>query len=196
MSPAAGVRLSASSRATRASGRPTAIATRSFLDQFRGGHDPLTLESQLRRNRIYVSALVPRDAGDEVGWFDAGLFGTEDHDLWIRILETGRRAVLNPKALAVYRHVPGSVSSDLARQATNDQETYRRAVARGRLSPEQRRIAEREIRYHEVRGAVAEAWFARRPAALVRRLPAAAGVVLRNPDRWRDWAHALSGGRR
>ena len=133
----------------------------------------------------------PRDAGEDVGWFDAGLFGTEDHDLWIRILETGRRAVLNTAVLAVYRDVPGSVSSNIGRQAVNDQGTYRRALARGRLGPAERQVAEQELRYHEVRAAVADAWAARRPLALARQVPAGLALAARNPARVRGWVQAL-----
>lgn len=174
---------------------PAGDRAQTFLAGFPDGHAPLTLEAVLRQNRIYVSALVTRDAGSEVGWFDPGLFGTEDHDLWIRILETGRRAVLNPEVLAIYRHVPGSVSSNVARQAANDQGTYRRALDRGRLTPAQRRIAEQELRYHEVRAAVAEAWEGRSPLALARQVPAGAVLALRNPGRVRGWVVALRGER-
>ena len=166
-----------------------------FLERIPGEIEPLTIERLLVRNRIYVSALVPRAAGEEVGWFDPGLFGTEDHDLWIRILETGRRAVLNREVLAVYRHVPGSVSSNVARQAVNDGLTCSRALERGRLSPAQQRIAERQVKYHRVRAAVADARFNRRPGDLVRQLPAAAGVVVGNRERWGEWARALTGRR-
>lgn len=174
---------------------PEGDERKTFLQRFPGYGEPVTLESELRQNRVYVSALVPREAGAEVGWFDDSLFGTEDHDLWIRILETGRRAVATTEVLAIYRHVPGSVSSNVARQALNDQETCRRALARGKLTPQQRRIAERELRYHGVRAAVAQAWFERDRRALLRALPSAAGVVARNPRRWGDWARVLAGRR-
>ena len=170
---------------------PAGDEQRSFLRRFPGYGEPLTLASVLRQNRIYVSALVPRAAGEEIGWFDAGLFGTEDHDLWIRILETGRRAVLNTAVLAIYRDVPGSVSSNVARQAVNDQGTYRRALARGRLNAEERRVAEQELRYHEVREAVAEAWAGRHLLALARQVPAGAMLAVRNPDRVRGWVQVL-----
>src|SRR5262249_33281522 len=64
-----------------------------YSEQFRRGVAPITLERILRRNSIYVSALLPRAAGEAVGWFSEDLFGTEDHDLWIKVLERGHRAV-------------------------------------------------------------------------------------------------------
>lgn len=174
---------------------PEGDERKTFLQRFPGYGEQPTLESTLHQNRIYVSALVPCEAGEEVGWFDPDLFGTEDHDLWIKILETGRRAVLTTEVLAIYRHAPGSVSSNVARQALNDQETLRRALARGRLNAHQRRLAERELDYQAVRLAVAQAWFERDRRALMRALPAAARVVARNPRRWGDWARALAGRR-
>ena len=79
------------------------------------------LERVLRRNLIYISALVPREAGEEVGGFDEDLFGTEDHDLWMRILERGHRAVLSREALCVYHQPKARCSSNVARQAANNQ---------------------------------------------------------------------------
>lgn len=166
-----------------------------FLERIPGDREPLTIDRLLVRNRIYVSTLVPRDAGDEAGWFDTRLFGPEDHDLWIRIIETGRHAVLNPEVLAVYRHVEGSVSSNVTRQALNDLLTCSHALERGRLTPTQRRIAERGVRYHQVRAAVADARFNHRPAGLVRQLPAVARVVASNPARWGEWLNTLAGRR-
>ena len=104
--------------------------------------------------------------------------------------------MLNAEVLAIYRHVPGSVSSNVARQAVNDGLTCSRALERGRLSPAQQRIAERQVEYHRVRAAVADARFNRRPGDLVRQLPAAAGVVFSNRERWGEWARALTGRRR
>jgi glycosyltransferase involved in cell wall biosynthesis len=172
-------------------------AAGTYYDQFRAVA-PATLERVLRRNFLYVSALVPRAAGEEVGWFDPGLFGTEDHDLWIKILERGYRAVINDQVLCTYRRTEGSISLDLARQAANNQLTYLRALDRGRLTPRQQRIARSELRYNRAMGAVATAAFGggsglRRAAALAR----AAGPLLivgaTRPRQWGDWLRVLRG---
>jgi glycosyltransferase involved in cell wall biosynthesis len=173
------------------------VLPHTYLDQFRAV-EPLTLERVLRRDVIYVSCLVPRAAGELVGWFDEELFGTEDHGLWIKILERGYRAVLTREPLCHYRWSAGSVSSDVARQGHNNQRTYRLAIARGRLTPRQRRIARAELRYNRALEAVASAAFgggghlaaARR---LARELPLLATVVLTRPHHWIDWARALRG---
>ena len=153
--------------------------------------EPLTLERVLRRNCIYISALVPRAAGEEAGWFHEDLFGTEDHDLWLRILETGRRAVLEREVLAVYHRPTGSVSSDLRRMGANNQRTYERALARGRLEPRLQRVARRELRYNRALEAIASARFERRPGPLLRALPTAAVVAATRPEHWRGWVRAL-----
>lgn len=162
-----------------------------YLAQFRHKIEPLTLERVLSRNCIYVSTLVPAEVGAEVGWFEPDLFGTEDHDLWLRILETGRRAVLNDQVLAVYRRAPDSVSANIARQGANNQKTYRRALARGRLTPRQARVARRELRYNRAMEAMAAAWFDRSPGRAVRSLPNMVWVAVTRPDCWREWFAVL-----
>jgi glycosyltransferase involved in cell wall biosynthesis len=172
-----------------------------YMAQFSGPHEPLSLERVLARNRIYVSALVPRDAGEDVGWFAEELFGTEDHDLWIRILETGRAAVLNAEALVAYRVAGGSVSANLGRMAASYQRTLTRALGRGRLTAHQQRIARSELRYYRAMEAVARARFDRqspppqRARRLLAELPALLWVAATRADRWRAWAQALRHGR-
>lgn len=175
--------------------RPGGDAPQSYLD---GLHPPvhaITLERLVYRNCVFISALVPRAAGEEVGWFAPELFGTEDHDLWIRILETGRRAVLNREILAIYRESPGSVSSNLARMAVNCQGTYRRAIERGRLPARAARTARRELTYYRAMEAAARAWYDRDPRAARRALPTLAWVAATRPGHWREWAGALRGRR-
>jgi teichuronic acid biosynthesis glycosyltransferase TuaG len=118
--------------------------------------DPLTLAKLLVANPIFVSALVPRAAVEEAGGFSPECLGTEDLDLWIRLLELGYRAVANPGAWAVYRVAENSVSGDVARMARNMQTVYRRALARGRLGRRERRIARRELRLQRLVEELAE----------------------------------------
>ena len=81
--------------------------------------------------------MVPREAGEAAGWFDESLFGTEDHDLWIKVLERGYRAVYTARPLCVYSRTEGSISLNVARQAAKTR-TYRAALERGRLALNQR----------------------------------------------------------
>lgn len=144
----------------------------------------------LQANPIFAGgAVVPMTLVRELGGFDPATWGSEDHDLWLRILERGRRLVYNPRPLAVYRLREGSVSADLAGMARTNQTTYRNALARGALTPAQRRIAARELRLHEAVELLALARAGRSPRELLRALPALARVVADNPQRWRGWAH-------
>ena len=175
--------------------RPGGDMARSYLDSLRPPVHEITLERLVYRNCVFISTLVARDAGEEVGWFEPSLFGTEDHDLWIRILETGRRAVLNREVLVIYRHTPGSVSSNLARMAVNCQGTYGRALDRGRLPTAAARTARRELTYYRAMEATARAWYDRDPRAALRAVPTLTWVAATRPGHWREWAAALRRGR-
>ena len=125
------------------------------------------------------------------------LFGTEDHDLWLRILESGHRAVVNPKPLAVYRIVEGSVSDSLLGMARTSQRTFQRALERGNLTPLQRAVARRSCRVQFAverweQFAAARAREGRLPLGeLLRAAPLLGLVVLEHPNRWARWARIL-----
>ena len=169
---------------------PTGDLPTTYLEQFRSLED-LTLERVLKRNCVFISALVPRAVGEELGWFDEDLFGTEDHDLWIRILESGRRAVLNREVLATYHRAPTSISANIARMGANNQKTYRRALDRGRLPPRAARIARRELTYNRAMEAAARAFFDRDARAALTAAPTLAWVAVTRPSHWREWASVL-----
>jgi glycosyltransferase involved in cell wall biosynthesis len=161
---------------------------------------PITLERVLRRNPIYGACLVPTSVGEAVHWFDPELFGTEDFGLWIKILEAGYRAVLNDEVLAVYRRTAGTVSSNLASQGVNNRRAYELALRRGRLTPSQRRIARRAIRYNRAMEEVALLRFAttgsrRSGLPPLRSLPLLVSVALSNPRMWPEWLELLRTGR-
>lgn len=174
-------------------------AEHTYLDLVRDRDASLTLDAVLTRNSIYIASLVPRAVGDEVGWFDEELFGTEDFGLWVKILERGYVAIRNPAPLAVYRRRAGSVSSDIASQGVNNRRVYELALARGRLTGRQRRIARRAIRYNRAMETVARLRFGWSagvgPGELVRALPLLAWVALTNPRWWGQWLAVLRTGR-
>ncbi len=65
----------------------------------------------LEGNPIFVSAVVPRQLVVELGGFSTETWGSEDHDLWLRILEQGYEVAVNPQPLVIYREAQGSVSA-------------------------------------------------------------------------------------
>lgn len=156
----------------------------------RVGADPApTLARMLEGNCVYISALAPRELVQDLGGFAEECWGSEDHDLWLRIMESGHRLVTNGKILAEYRVGEDSVSASVIRMAHTNVTTYDRALARGSLSRAERRIAQRSrrlqlaiIRAVELREG--RGWS---PGRLVATLLLVARVALEHPRRWPRW---------
>lgn len=71
---------------------------------------------------VLICAVMRREAVERAGLFDESLRGTEDFDLWLRILKQGSRIGYHRLPLARYRRVRGSLSSSKTRM-------YRQALA-------------------------------------------------------------------
>lgn len=162
-----------------------------YLDAH-GDAGVVDLDRLLASNPIFVSVLVPRAILDEVGPFAIETWGSEDHDLWIRIAERGYEVIVDPARLVRYRESEGSVSSNLIGMARTSQVTYRLALERGRLDARQQRLARRMLRFYQAIE-VFETVLARgRPAAselpaLARASATLAAFALRNPRRAPIW---------
>jgi hypothetical protein len=147
-------------------------------------------------NPIYGSVLVPRRAVDEAGGFCPDISGSEDIDLWIRIVELGYRVVATSRPLAVYRLGPTSVSSDIERMSKAKTRTYERALERRNLNWRQRRVVHRWLRFHRALIENEQIAAARRDGGMpygrvVRAIPLFVLVVLEHPSRWRALARKL-----
>jgi hypothetical protein len=157
-----------------------------------------TVSAMLVSNPIHAGALTSRALVDEMGGFCTELFGTEDYDLWLRIVETGYQLVLTSEPLYVYRLRRASVSTNLTRMARSFQLTYIRALERGTLTRRERRIAQRQLRLQralEQVGLMVTEPDGRRVSAArgVRHLPLFVRVAVENPDRWAAAARTLIG---
>jgi glycosyltransferase involved in cell wall biosynthesis len=142
----------------------------------------ITLSNLLASNPIFIlSTVSPRRIVDRAGGFAPEVVGAEDHDLWLRITELGYRVLSNPAPLAVYRLSAGSLSRSTTTMARAEQAVYRRALARGNLTPSQRRIALRQLRFQSAIELVASSGgvFNRRVLA---RLPLLVAVAAENPQ--------------
>ena len=152
--------------------------------------DPVTVEGLLRRNSVFISSLVPRAVGEAVGWFDPDLFVSEDYDLWLKIVESGHRIVVEQTPLAVYRRTGASISHNTERQALHNQRVIEGALSRGHLTPRQRRVAHSELRYNKALKTVSgAALHGRRPSFA--EFPNALWVAVSRPSHWREWATAI-----
>jgi glycosyltransferase involved in cell wall biosynthesis len=153
--------------------------------------DEVTSTSLLRGNPIFVSAMSPRRVVEEAGGFCEELRGTEDHDLWLRIVELGYTVVVSSRRLAVYRIRGQSLSADPEAMAAGAQAVLRRALGRGNLTARQRRIARRELRLQRAVARIAspDGLSYRRLATA---LPLLTLVAVEHPRRWPSFARVLT----
>lgn len=124
---------------------------------------PLTPDQRIRRlsllqlihaeDSMSILAVMRREAGDRLGWFDSALRRSEDYDLWLRAASAGLVVAVNPTPLGRYRRRPDSLSSDelamlrairqpLLKLRADHQDA--RAVV-GAIDRQLERIAEREL---------------------------------------------------
>jgi glycosyltransferase involved in cell wall biosynthesis len=83
------------------------------------------LRELLRRNFIFISATVRREALDRAGGWRESLTAAEDYEQWLRIVAHGYAAVPVAGRLALHRELAGSNSDDLPRQLRSMREVYR-----------------------------------------------------------------------
>jgi hypothetical protein len=151
----------------------------------------------LRSNSVFVCTLCPRALVEQLGGFSEECRGSEDHDLWLRILESGRRIVATREILALYNDAGSGLSRDPAGMARTTQATYRRAIQRGGLTREQRRIATGQLRVARAVQAAVEIAAQRRASRrlplrhVVRALPVFGAAAVTDPRRWPDWLRGL-----
>lgn len=159
-----------------------------------GWSEPVTVKTLLRSNTIFVSAVVPRDLIETLGGFATDCLGTEDYDLWLRIVESGRTVLTVREPLVLYRISDTAISASVATMARATQTTYRRALERGQLGLIESAIARRQLRLQRF----VELWeeVARRRAETgrfpwrlaARATPLGARVILERPARWPHWS--------
>jgi len=159
---------------------------------------PITLDTLLRHNTIYVSALAPRALIDGLGAFATDCLGTEDYDMWLRILETGHTALVVNEPLAIYRDGDETVSSNVAGMARAMQTTYRHALERGRLDARRRATVRRELRWQRLIELHAEVASLRIRTGhvplntIIRAAPLGARVLFERPTLWFQGVQFLS----
>jgi glycosyltransferase involved in cell wall biosynthesis len=113
----------------------TRYAGRTFMDLF-PSEGEVTFErlSRLQCN-VMVCVTARRDVILKSGLFDESLRGSEDFDLWLRIVKQGGRIAYIRQVLARYRYRPGSLSSDVARMSMYTQRVADKAESTLTLTP-------------------------------------------------------------
>ena len=108
---------------------------------------PVTLEKFLAREcNVFISAVFKRDLLDTVGMFDENLCGSEDFDLWLRMLQQGYRFAFLREPLARYRKRTDSLSSSSRRYFQNVLRALCKALGASSTTPAQSELILRLIR--------------------------------------------------
>jgi glycosyltransferase involved in cell wall biosynthesis len=177
---------------------PSGFAADTWIDRY-GTDGPVNLDSMIKANHLLARALLPRAAYDEVGGgFARECKGTDDYDLWLRLLERGYEAITVAEPLAVYRHHPGADSRDYRARSDGTIAAYRRALERGALTRRQRLAVRRQIiHYSALRDregifeAIVNGRRARAAVLAVRAAPVALAAFAQRPSRWSAWLRGL-----
>lgn len=84
-----------------------------------------SLKTQLVDNCIFVTSMFRREDWEAVGGFSTDfIYGLEDYDFWLSIIELGREVVQLPGILFHYRIKSGSRSSAFKNSLDKIQQTY------------------------------------------------------------------------
>ena len=110
------------------------------------------LRKMISRNHVpHSSVLMRRQAVLEAGGYAEDIHGTEDYDLWLRLLMAGAKFVYDPRAIVHYRVSGASVSSNKARMKRMTRVVLQRRRMPGLLLNAQRRLKMIELRFSERR---------------------------------------------
>jgi glycosyltransferase involved in cell wall biosynthesis len=103
----------------------------------------------MRANWLFGLATIRREALQRVGGVDEALRGSEDYDLWIRLLAAGYEAVRVPGRLAVQRDRSSSLSADESGMLTSLRQVYAKALDLDGVPEPARRLASERLRATE-----------------------------------------------
>jgi len=172
---------------------PDGVPPQTYATRF-GGVDDITLDSMIQRNRICARALFTRAAYDEVGGFSTVCPGSDDYDLWLRMIEAGHEVLSITEPLAVYRLHGTNLSGNKVLMIDGALATYARALHRGALSAAQQRAVRARRRHylalHErelALRALADRRLLAAGVCALRATPFCIVAFLQSPARWREW---------
>jgi glycosyltransferase involved in cell wall biosynthesis len=106
------------------------IHRRTFMEAA-GPYDPPPRDRVEFLEKLLETCFIPfsattlrRSVIEEIGGFDPRLAGTDDYELWLRVLARGSGAVRAPGTLAVMRRRAGQISGDLPVMWRNLRQAY------------------------------------------------------------------------
>ncbi len=96
-----------------------------------GDYEDLPLDPEAFLTRLLEKCFIPftattlrRSVLEEIGAFDPRLAGTDDYELWMRVVAAGHRAVRIPGVRSIMRRRAGQISGDLPVMWSNLRDTY------------------------------------------------------------------------
>lgn len=118
-------------------------------------HGEVTLESLLAQDcTVLLSAVVARrQALVEAGLFDLAIRRGQDFDLWLRMVRRGSHVTYQRKALVVRRVHDDNLSGTALNEQERPLRVLEKTLRTMPLSPREREVAERRVRY--LRGTLA-----------------------------------------
>ena len=134
----------------------------------------------LRSDFVFVGTLFGRDAYDAAGGFRDQFHGTEDWDLWIRMIRAGATVHRAPHPTVLYRLTTGSVSADA--RIVHEERKVVDAALEVTFDPDERRALDRTRREIDAKAAMYAAYDAARQGRSWRARRLAVGG-LRGPGR-------------
>jgi glycosyltransferase involved in cell wall biosynthesis len=173
---------------------PEGITGETWFDR-NGRIDEVDLDKMIQRNYLLARALFPRVAYDEAGGaFEPTCRGSDDYDLWLRIMELGYEAITVEEALVIYRDHPGAFSRNRLAYAEGASTCYRRALKRGKMSRSQLRAVRARLRHNRalqdrelVYEAIARGDRLRAVSLAIRAAPRGLLAFAQDPHRWSEW---------
>lgn len=114
-----------------------------IYQEFRPSSEPVTLEKFLKREcHVFISCIFKREILDQVGLFDERLRGSEDFDLWLRMLQHGYQFAFTREILVQYRAQPNSLSAGSAGFLQQVIAALRKFQSSAQATSDQKQLAE------------------------------------------------------
>ena len=177
------------------------IADKTFAEHY-WWSDHVDYDAMIERDYVYAGALFPREGFERVGRLSGECWGSDDYDLWLRLMEEGYEVVTTRESVAVYRCHSTAISANDLTMADAAIAAYSRALRRGQVDRRRQRKIRRQLRHYRAlrdRALVRKAVRERRPfTAGVRAMHAAPrGLIafVQSPERWGEWARDITRGR-
>jgi len=124
----------------------TPDAGKTFMEVLPSNGEVTTEALVTQRCTVMISVTAKRETVVRAGMFDERLMGSEDFDLWLRILHCGGQIAYHRRMLVHYRRRPDSLSADPVRMCQQILKVLEYAEARNNLTKTESDALRQQIR--------------------------------------------------